>query len=442
MRRPGGHDFIGAWPRGPINVLSARPVGAATTRCMEGALPIMTSTRPVVAGADTHSETHHVAVLDAATGQLLADQQFPATSAGYHAIVMFVATLGQLVRFGVEGTNSYGAGLTRHLLGAGFEVREVIRPNRAARRLRGKSDPLDAITAAQVALAGQDLPAPKSSDGPVESIRVLAMVRDSAVKARANVLRQIAMILVSAPASIREKLQQLGEKALLTTLRRSRPGDPIDGVEPATAVALRHLARRHEHLTEEIEQATDQLRALVEHVNPGLLAAKGVGVVTAAQLLITVGDNPDRITGKAAFAALTCVSPIPASSGKTTRHRLNRGGDRRANSAIHTIALVRMSMDPRSKTYIAKKIGEGKTKLEAIRCLKRHIANEIFALITNPPAVPQITDLRPARLARGLTLQTVADHFGVWPMQISTIERGKRRDDDFANRYREWLTAA
>lgn len=402
----------------------------------------MTSQRLVVAGADTHSQTHHIAVLDAATGQLLGDRQFPATLAGYQDILAFVLGFGDLVRFGIEGTNSYGAGLTRHVRAAQVEVREVIRPNRAARRLHGKSDPLDAITAAHVALADEGLPIPKSSNGPVESIRVLAMVRDSAVKARANVLRQITMILVSAPAAQREKLHKMGEKALLDTLRRSRPGDPVDGVEPATATALRHLARRHEHLTEEIDQTTDQLRALVEHVNPGLLAAKGVGVVTAAQLLITSGDNPRRITGKAAFAALTGVSPIPASSGKTKRYRLNRGGDRKANNAIHTVALVRMSMDPRTKAYITKKTAEGKTKLEAIRCLKRHLANEIFTLITNPTTVPDITDLRPTRQARGLSLQTVADHFGVWPMHISTIERGKRRDDDLANRYRQWLQTA
>lgn len=402
----------------------------------------MTSSRPVVAGADTHSETHHVAVLDAATGAVLGDRQFPATMAGYRAILAFLAAFGHLVRVGIEGTNSYGAGLSRHLHAAGIEVREVIRPNRAQRRLRGKSDPLDAITAAQVALSSDDLAMPKTSDGPVESIRVLTMVRDSAVKARAKVLQQMKMILVSAPTSQREKLQKLGEKALLDALHRSRPGDPGTGVEHATQTALRQLARRHAHLSEEIDQTTNQLRVLVEHVSPALLAAKGVGVVTAAQLLITVGDNPQRITSKAAFAALTGVSPIPASSGKTNRHRLNRGGDRRANSAIHTIALVRMSADARTKAYIAKKVAEGKTKLEAIRCLKRHIANDLFTLITNPPAIPDITDLRPARLARGLSLQTVADHFGVWPMHISTIERGKRRDDELAHRYREWLTTA
>ncbi|MGH3525479.1 MAG: IS110 family transposase, partial [Mycobacterium sp.] len=248
--------------------------------------------------------------MDAATGKLLGEHQFPATAAGYQAILAFVFTFGPVLRFGVEGTNSYGAGLTRHLLAAGVEVREVIRPSRAARRLRGKSDPLDAITAAQAVLAGEDLPVPKSSDGPVESIRVLNLVRDSAVKARANVLRQIAMLLVSAPAPQREKLQKLGEKALLDTLCHARPADPASGVDHATATALRHLARRHRHLTEEIDDITGQLYVLVEHVNPALLAAAGVGVVSAAQLLITVGDNPQRITSKAAFAALTGTSPI------------------------------------------------------------------------------------------------------------------------------------
>lgn len=402
----------------------------------------MTSNRRIVAGADTHAQTHHIAVLDATTGVLLSDRQFPATTAGYRQVIEFVTGLGGVVRFGIEGTNSYGAGLTRHLLGAGFDVREVIRPNRAARRLKGKSDPLDAISAARTALADDTLPLPKSGDGPVESIRALTIVRDSAVKARANVLRQIHMILVSAPAELREKLTRLREAQLLETLKRSRPGDPCTGVEQATATALRHLARRHAHLTAEIDETTDQMRVLVQDTAPALLATHGVGVVTAAQLLITAGDNPQRITSKAAFASLTGVAPIPASSGKSNRHRLNRGGDRRANWAIHTIALVRMSHDPRTKAYITKKQAEGKSKLEAIRCLKRHIANELFTLITNPPEVPDITDLRPARQARGLTLQDVADHFDLWPNDISTIERGKRRNDELATRYREWLQAA
>lgn len=402
----------------------------------------MPSPRQVVAGSDTHSQTHHVAVLDAATGALLGDRQFPATRAGYQAVVAFVATFGTVLRFGVEGTNSYGAGLARHLRAAGIQVSEVIRPNRAERRLRGKSDPLDAITAAKAALSGADLPTPKTSDGPVESIRVLSMTRDSAVKARATVLRQIKMIMVSAPAELRERLDRLTDRALLDKLRRARPSDPTSGVDAGTLVALRRLARRHAYLTEEIDDCTAELGALVKQAAPSLLATPGVGVVTAAQLLITVGDNPDRLTGEAAFAALCGTSPIPASSGKTNRHRLNRGGDRRANAAIHQIALVRVSSDRRTKAYIAKKKAEGKTVREAIRCLKRIIAREIYKTITNPPPIPTVDDLRPLRKARGLSLQTVADHFGVWPMHISTIERGTRRDDDLANRYREWLTPA
>lgn len=402
----------------------------------------MTSSRPVVAGADTHSDTHHVAVLDATTGTVIADRQFPATRAGYRAVVVFVQALGQLIRFGIEGTNSYGAGLSRHLHDAGIEVREVIRPNRAERRLRGKSDPLDAITAARVALTGDDLPIPKASDGPVESIRVLQMVRNSAVKARANVLRQIKMILVSAPECQREILTAMTDKTLLDSVRRARPGSSLDGVEHATAHALRHLARRHQHLTAEIDQVTDQLRELIELAAPALLATKGVGIVTAAQLLITAGDNPERIHSEAAFAALCGTSPIPASSGKTNRHRLNRGGDRQANAALHQIALVRYATDPRTKTYVSKRVSEGKSTRDAIRAVKRAIAREIYHLLTNPPEIPQVADLRPARLARGLSLETVAQHFGVWPAHISTIERGKRRDDELAKAYRQWLNAA
>lgn len=402
----------------------------------------MTSTQSVViAGVDTHSKTHHVAVLDAASGVLLGDAQFPATTAGYTALLTFTQSWGQISRVGVEGTNSYGAGLSRQLRRAGVAVVEVIRPGRAQRRLRGKSDPLDAIAAAREALARSDLPTPKDCDGPVESIRFLHMVRDSAVRSRATVLRQIKMILVSAPANQRERLAHHSDTALLDVLQHSRPGeDVLAGVETATAIALRHLARRHHTLTQEIEETTDQLRALVAFVAPALLAARGVGVVTGAQLLITAGDNPQRITSEAAFAALCGTSPLPASSGQTTRHRLNRSGDRHANCALHQIVLVRMTCDQRTKDYVAKRHADGKSTRETIRCLKRALAREIYHLLTTPPAVPDITDLRPTRLARGIALQDAAAHFGLWPARISMIERGKSRDDTFATNYREWLT--
>lgn len=396
----------------------------------------------VVAGLDTHSLTHHVAVLDVATGGVLGTQQVAATPAGYKHAEDYAMSFGSVARWGVEGTNSYGAGIARHLHDHGHEVREVIRPNRAERRLKGKSDPLDAITAARAVLADPDLPTPKTTTGPVESIRVLSLTRDSAIKARANVVRQLKMILISAPASLREQLQPLSDRTRLERLLASRPGtDPTSGVQTATMIALRSLARRHATLSEEIGTLTTMLRTLVQQAAPALLATKGVGVVTAAQLLITVGDNPERIRSKAAFAALTGVAPIPASSGKTNRHRLNRGGDRRANSAIHTIALVRMTCDDRTKSYIKKKTAEGKTTREALRCLKRQLANELFRTITNPPVIPDVSDLRSARLARGLTLQKVADHFGVWPTHISSIERGIRRDDTLAQSYRDWLKA-
>lgn len=408
----------------------------------------MTDTPPprpaqVVLGVDTHLATHHIAVLDAVTGQVLGDRQIPATTAGYRQGEAFVASLGQARGWGIEGTNSYGAGLTRHLRAGGHDVLEIIRPNRSTRRLKGKSDPLDAITAARQVLTGGDLPTPKTSDGPVESLRVLATTRASAVKASTAVLRQIAMLLVSAPAPLRESLQGLTRPVLLERLASSHPGtNATAGVQVTTAIALKSLARRHRDLSEEIDQLTTMTREVIEQVAPALLATKGVGVVTAARLLITVGDNPERIRNKAAFAAMCGVSPIPASSGKTTRMRLNRGGDRQANCAIHQIALVRMTCDQRTKDYIAKKRTEGKTTREAIRCLKRHLANELFTTITRPPTVPDICDLRPTRQALGLSLTTVATHFNVWPAHISTIERGTRRDDDLAHRYRQWLLAA
>lgn len=396
----------------------------------------------VIAGVDTHADTHHVAVVDAATGGVLGDKKFPTGRAGYAALLAFVCTFGQVVRFGVEGTNSYGAGLSRYLRAAGHTVAEVVRPNRAERRLRGKSDPLDAITAARTAMSPDRLPTPKTSDGAVEAIRVLLTTRQSAVKARTAAMQQICSILVSAPDDLRQQHEPLPAKTRLERLRRLRPGtDPAD-VHAVTSRCLKQLATRCGDLDREIDTIDTSLRQVIGDHAPALLAAKGVGVVTAATLLVTAGDNPERITSDAAFAAVCGVSPIPASSGKTTRHRLNRGGDRQANWAIHQIALVRMSSDHRTRTYIDKKRAEGKSTKEAMRCLKRAICREAYRLLTNPPEIPRIDDLRPLRQARGITLTTAAGHFGIWPATISTLERGLRRNDDLANTYREWLQTA
>lgn len=396
--------------------------------------------REVVAGIDTHADTHHAAVIDT-TGRKLGDAQFPTTTAGYAALVAFLISFGVILRVGIEGTGSYGAGLARYLRGQSITIVEVIRPNRQIRRMRGKSDPIDAYAAAATAFAEHDLPVPKSADGRVEAIRQLLVARRSAVKARTAAQVQIKTLLVTAPEPLRQKYRSVSDKDLIRGLSRAR-SNTTDPVNDATSHALRSLARRHQHLTDEITDLESILAGLVTEQNPGLAAAKGIGPVTAAQLLVTAGDNPQRLRSEASFAALCGVSPIPASSGKTTRHRLNTGGDRQANAALHRIALVRMSCEQRTRDYVARKRAQGHTTKEIIRCLKRAIAREIFTLLTNPVEVPQIDDLRPLRHARGISLETAAGHFGVWPTKLSRIERGLSRDDELTTAYRQWLTTA
>lgn len=392
----------------------------------------------VVAGIDTHSLTHHVAVL-ATTGARLGDRQFPATPAGHGAIAAFIASFGTVTRIGIEGTGSYGAALSRSLRGEGLTVAEVIRPKRIQRR-RGKSDPIDAYAAAEQVLANHDLPTPKDGDGVVEQIRVLLSVRHSAVKARANTMRQIKSLLVTAPDTVRSRWRSATDQHLISGLASTRPDDAIMSVTAATGSALRILARRYQHLTEEITLTDTDLETLVKIANPELVATFGIGTTTAAQLLVTAGDNPGRLRSEAAFAALCGVAPIPASSGKTNRHRLNRGGDREANCALHTIALVRMSHDQRTRAYVDRRTTEGKTGRDILRCLKRAIAREVWHLLTHPKPVPDITDLRPLRVSKAITLDTAAHHFGYWPTTMSRLERGQLRDDDLAHAYRDWLT--
>ena len=393
----------------------------------------------IFAGVDTHADTHHAAVIDS-NGKQLGDAQFPTTPAGYAALAAFMAAFGTVVCVGVEGTGSYGAGLARHLGEAGFGVAEVLRPNRQLRRTRGKSDPLDAYAAARTALAQDEHATPKAGAGQVEAIRYLLVARRSAVKARTAAIVKIKSLLVTAPDLIRERYRSLGDKALIAALARLRLS--TDPLLAAVGQGLRSLARRHQLLGEEVSDLDQALAALTAAANPALVAAKGIGTITAAQLLVTAGDNPERLRSEASFAAFVGVSPIPASSGKTTRHRLNRGGDRQANAALHRIALVRMSYEPRTRDYVARKRALGHSNKEIIRCLKRAIAREVFTLLTTIVEVPVTDDLRPLRQARKLSLTTVAEHFNVWPATISKLELGKHRDDDLANSYREWLTAA
>lgn len=300
--------------------------------------------------------------------------------------------------------------------------------------MRGKSDPLDAYAAATTALARTDHTIPKSGDGEIEAIRYVLVARGSAVKARTAAQVQIKTLLVTAPTSLREKFRKKGDTALITALARLRAtsDDPI-------SFALRALARRHQALTAEITELESLLNSLTAAANPGLVWTTGIGPMSAAQLLVTAGDNPERLRNEAAFAALCGAAPIPASSGKTHRHRLNRGGDRQANAALHRIALTRMQQDPRTQDYVARKRADGKGSKEILRCLKRAIAREVFTLLTTQVDVPRVDDLRPLRQALGISLQTAAEALENSVSQLSLLERGFARDRGLAAIYREWL---
>jgi transposase len=336
----------------------------------------------VVGGVDTHLDTHTGAVIDL-IGRVLGTQQFPATPAGYSALLCWMRGFGRLGPIGVEGTGAYGSGLARRLHDEHVTVIEVDRPNRKTRRSQGKSDPIDAIAAAKTALAGERTGTPKQRDGRVEALRNLRVARRSAVSQRADVQRQLKALIVTADDQLRTRLRHLSVKDLIATCASLRP-DRSDAASPATAttIALRCLARRHQNLTAEITELDELLEPLVAAINPRLLAATGVGPDIAGQLLVTAGENHERLGSEAAFAMLCGAAPIPASSGKTSRHRLNRGGDRQANAALYRTVLVRLRWHQPTRAYAERRTQEGLTKKEIIRCLKRYVARELYQLIT------------------------------------------------------------
>ncbi|MEV4126432.1 IS110 family transposase [Nocardia sp. NPDC049707] len=338
----------------------------------------------VAGGVDTHLDTHTAAVIDL-IGRVLGTAVFPADATGYAALLAWMQRFGRLVRVGVEGTGAYGAGLTRLLRDHDVDVVEADRPDRRTRRFQGKSDPIDAIQAARTALAENRTATPKHRDGRIEALRNLRVARRSAVDQRADTQRRIKALIVTAPDELRQRLRGLSDTELIGTCTRLRP-DRADAASPATAtkIALRSLARRHQQLTVEIGDLDQLLHPLVAAINPNLIAANGVGTDTAGQLLVTAGENHDRLRSEAAFAMLCGVAPIPASSGKTNRHRLNRGGDRNANAALYRVVLCRLRWDPRTRAYTERRTKQGMSKKEIIRCLKRYLARELYQLITEP----------------------------------------------------------
>ena len=336
----------------------------------------------VIGGIDTHQDLHTAAVVSV-DGALLGSESFSTTRAGYRAMLRWFRSHGELVRVGVEATGTYGAGITRHLALAGIPVLEVTGPDRSLRRSKGKDDTLDAIAAAQAALTGQRVQVAKDRSGAVEALRVLRTTRKTAIKCRRAALQQLHNTIVASPDEVRDQLRNLTRMRLLRMCAVWRP-DMLGYRDPviATKIAIKSLARRALDINDEVADLDRLIVPLVEELGPNLTQLEGVGTNSAGEFIVTAGENPDRIRSESSFAMLCGACPIPASSGKTQRHRLNRGGNRQANSALHIVVLSRMRIDPRTKKYVERRLDEGRTKREIMRCLKRYVAREIYHVLT------------------------------------------------------------
>jgi transposase len=333
-------------------------------------------TRAITGGVDTHADVHVAAALDP-IGGLLGVREFPVTPAGYARLLAWLGGFGSVCLVGIEGTGSYGAGLARHLSAAGVRVVEVDRSDRQDRRRQGKSDPLDAVSAARAAQSGRARGAPKGRDGAVEAIRALMVARRSAAGERTQTINQARALIVTGPDDLRARFAKHTTAALVAELASLRPR-PGSTVGYATRIALRELGRRAQFLDSQLARLDELIVPLVTTRAPGLLGLYGIGPHTAALLLITAGDHPGRLRSEAAWAHLCATAPIPASSGKVTRHRLNPGGDRQANHALWRIAFTRMGSHPATRAYVERRTKEGKSKAEIIRCLKRYVAREVY----------------------------------------------------------------
>jgi transposase len=332
----------------------------------------------VVGGVDTHADVHVAAAVDS-NGGVLGIESFPTDSAGYESLAAWLVGFGPVIRVGVEGTGSYGVGLARHLHANGVAVVEVDRQNRQARRRLGKSDPIDAVSAARAALSGAAKVTPKRRDGPVEQIRVLLVARRSARQQRIATLNQLRHVVICGPEQVRARFKDRYKTGLVTEAAAMRPRKGNDPVVFTTNVVIRGLARRIQYLNAEMRSIDEGLERLIQATAPSLLGCYGVGVDTAATLLVAAGDNPDRLATERSWAHLCGVTPLPAGSGKTTgRVRLNRGGNRQANAALYRIVLTRMSGHAETRNYVQRRRAEGRSTAEIMRCLKRYVARQTF----------------------------------------------------------------
>jgi transposase len=350
---------------------------------------------PVTGGVDTHADVHVAAVVDQ-VGRVLGTESFPAGADGYAGLLAWMSGHGELARAGVEGTGSYGAGLARYLAAQGVHVLEVTRPDRQRRRRRGKSDAVDAVSAAIAALSGEDCGTPKSGDGAAESIRALRVARTGAMKARTQAGNQLRDLITTAPEPLRAQLAGLSTPQRIRAAAACTCGDAASPAE-GTKAAMASIAARWLDLDAEAARLETVLEELVARVAaPEFPASCGAGYLSVAALIAAAGDNPGRITSEAAYAALCGVSTVDCSSGKQERHRLNRGGDRQANSALWRIAITRLQHDPATQEYYARRTAAGKTRKEIIRELKRYIAREAYRKLIRPGF---LTSAAPARKA-------------------------------------------
>jgi len=333
----------------------------------------------VTGGVDAHTDTHHAAVLDA-RGRLIASAAFAASERGYGQLAAWLERHGPVDAVGVESTGSYAAALVRVLVARGLRVVEVNQAHPHARHRRGKSDPIDAELAARAVQSGTARAIPKQTTGRVEAIRLLTVARDGAIKARSAALGQLEDVLLTAPSQLREHLSvRASLKGKATLCRRLRPDlDQIATPLQAAKLGLRAIAQRVHALDHEIAALDAQLVPLVAHTAPRTTNLLGVSTQHAARMLITAGQNIERLRSEAALARICAAAPIPASSGRTTRHRLDYGGDRLANRSLHMIAVCRLRYCTRTRTYAARRTREGLSKREIIRCLKRYIARELY----------------------------------------------------------------
>ena len=319
--------------------------------------PVNDPAAALVAGVDTHTDTHTLAILSA-QGGVIATETFPADGRGYADMITMLNDAGSVAVVGVEGTNSFGAGLTRALVDGGFDVQEVLRPTRQVRRMDGKSDPIDAVAAARTILADHGVSNAKDTTTPAEQVRFLLVARTQLVRSTTAIANSIQSLLVTAPEQVRAKYRGLNTASLVTRLSQSRPGKQITDVADAAKYTLKHLAQAHTDARQRADALKKQMHQILKTHYPRLLAVYGVGPIVAAQLVVTIGGNTDRVRSEAAFASLCGVAPIPASSGKTVRHRLNRGGDRRGNAALYQIVLTRMQRDKRTQDYVERRTQE------------------------------------------------------------------------------------